>query len=191
MRNQLHALTQLPVIVPAVRTRMEQLIATFTQHIETIDTELEIALAQDEAWAASAKRLQTVIGFGPLVAAWLLVSTLNFTLCSSARALTAYAGLAPHPFQSGSSVHGRPSIGHSGNARLRTIVYMATLSATQHNPMIKAFYDRLRAAGKPMKVARCAAARKLLHVAYAVVTHQEDFDPHYQPCKRERTTASD
>jgi transposase len=63
---------------------------------------------------------------------------------------------------------------------------MATLSATQHNPVIKAFYDRLRAAGKPMKVARCAAARKLLHLAYAVVTHQEDFDPGYQARKQEQ-----
>src|SRR5262245_5340060 len=43
----------------------------------------------------------------------------------------------------------------------------------------KAFYTRLRAAGKPEKVARCAAARKLLHIAWAVVTKTQDFDPHY------------
>jgi hypothetical protein len=59
------------------------------------------------------------------------------------------------------------------------------LSAAQHNPMIKAFYTRLRAAGKPEKVARCAAARKLLHIAWAVVTKAQDFDPHYvQPMQR-------
>ena len=40
-------------------------------------------------------------------------------------------------------------------------------------------YERLRAAGKPAKVARCAAARKLLHLAYAVVTKRQPFDPHY------------
>lgn len=44
---------------------------------------------------------------------------------------------------------------------------------------IKAFYDRLREAGKPMKVARCAAARKLLHVAWAVVKKGQPFDPNY------------
>ncbi len=91
--------------------------------------------------------------------------------------LTAYAGLAPHPYQSGTSVHGRACIGHTGNAALRTAVYLATLSAAQYNPAIKAFYDRLRTAGKPMKVARCAAARKLLHLAFAVVKNEEDYDP--------------
>jgi hypothetical protein len=57
---------------------------------------------------------------------------------------------------------------------------MATLSASRHNPLIRAQYQRLRAAGKPVKVARCAAARKLLHVAYAVVTKGERFDPNYR-----------
>jgi hypothetical protein len=56
---------------------------------------------------------------------------------------------------------------------------MATLSAAQHNPLIKEFYTRLRAAGKPEKVARCAAARKLLHIAWAVVTKAQDFDLNY------------
>ena len=56
---------------------------------------------------------------------------------------------------------------------------MATLSAAQHNPVIKAFYTRLREAGKPEKVARCAAARKLLHIAWAVVKKDQPFDPNY------------
>jgi hypothetical protein len=57
---------------------------------------------------------------------------------------------------------------------------MATLSAAQHNPLIKVVYDRLRAKGKPPKVARCAAARKLMRIAWAVVTKEQDFDPQYQ-----------
>jgi hypothetical protein len=55
-------------------------------------------------------------------------------------------------------------------------LYLASLSATRYNPAIKEFYERLRAAGKPMKVARCAAARKLLHIAWAVVTKGQPFD---------------
>ena len=73
----------------------------------------------------------------------------------------------------------RPSIGHTGNGRLRTAFSMATLRAAQHNPMMKAFDTRLRTAGKPEKVARCAAARKLLHIAWAVVTKAQLFDPNY------------
>ncbi|MBC8121523.1 MAG: IS110 family transposase, partial [Gemmatimonadaceae bacterium] len=75
----------------------------------------------------------------------------------------------------------------TGNRRLRTAVYPATLSAARLNPLIKAFYERLRAAGKPMKVARRAAARKLTHIAWgwlgqrprAVVKKGERFDPDY------------
>jgi transposase len=179
LRNQVHALTQCPTVIPTVRTRMEQLIETLTKQMIEVETELKVVLALDPSWTASATRLQTITGIGPLTAIWLLVTTLNFTLCDTVEELTAYAGLAPHPFQSGTSVHGRASIGHTGNAALRTAVYLATLSAAQYNPVIKAFYDRLRAAGKPMKVARCAAARKLLHLAFAVVKNEEDFDPLY------------
>jgi hypothetical protein len=57
--------------------------------------------------------------------------------------------------------------------------YLATLAATRWNPQIRAFYTRLRAAGKPAKVARCAAARKLLHLAWAVVTKGRAYDPTY------------
>ncbi len=119
------------------------------------------------------------MGIGEITAAWLLVTTLKFTLCDTPEAVTGYAGLAPNERQSGTSVRGRTAIGHLGNGRLRRALYMATLSAAQYNPVIKTFYDRLRAAGKPMKVARCAAARKLLHIAWAVVTKERNFDPAY------------
>jgi transposase len=56
---------------------------------------------------------------------------------------------------------------------------MATLSAIQHNPVIKAFYQRLIAKGKPKKVAVCAAARKLLGIAWAVASKKQSFDPTY------------
>lgn len=175
-RNQVHALTQCPTVIPTVRTRMEQRIETLTKQMIEVETEPNVVLALDPLWTASATRLQTIPGIGPLTAIWLLVTTLNFTLCNTVEELTAYAGLAPHPFQSGTSVHGRARIGHTGKAALRTAVSLATLSAAQYNPVIKTFYDRLRAAGKPMKVARCAAARKLLHLAFAVVKNEEDFD---------------
>ena len=179
VRNQRHALIQHPVVVASVRERMDTLIATLTDQIAAVEAELAGALQQDAAWAAAAARLQTITGVGLLTASWLLVTTLNFTLCSTPEAASSYAGLAPHPRQSGTSVRGRTAIGHAGNARLRRALYLATLSAAQHNPVIHAFYTRLRAAGKPPKVARCAAARKLLHIAWAVVTKDQDFDPAY------------
>ena len=84
------------------------------------------------------------------------------------------------PRESGSSLRGRATIGRGGNGRLRTALYMATLSAAQHNPVISPFYRRPRDAGKPKKVARCAAARKLLPLVWAIGTKQQLFDPGHQ-----------
>lgn len=179
VRNQHHALVQQPVVIASVRDRMEALVATITVQIAAVEAELQSALQLDDAWAQAAARLQTITGVGLLTASWLLVTTLNFTLCANPQAATSYAGLAPHPRTSGTSVRGRTAVGHDGNARLRRALYLATLSAAQHNPVIHRFYTRLREAGKPPKVARCAAARKLLHIAWAVATKGQDFDPNY------------
>jgi len=179
VRNQLHALVQLPVVIPAVRTRMDGLIATFDAQIAVISRSITAVLPQDAAWAASADLLLSIAGVGLLSAAWLLVGTLTCTIGAGPEALAAYTGLDPHPKESGTSVRGRERIGRGGHKRLRTALYRATLAAARHNPLIKAFYDRLRAAGKPPKVARCAAARKLLHLAWAVVRKGRAFDPAY------------
>ena len=179
-KNQLHALLQQPIVVASVRERLEQLIATLSEQIAAVEAELAPALEQDDAWTAAAARLQSIPGIGLLTACWLIVLTLNFTLTPSAEAAAAYAGLAPTDYRSGSSVYKRASIGQSGNRRLRTALYLATLSGTQHNPVLKAMYERLRAAGKPLKVARCAVARKLVCIAWAVVTKEQPFDPAYR-----------
>jgi transposase len=177
VRNQLHALLQQPVVIASVRTRMETLITTLTQQIDEIDGEIVTALQHDTAWAEAARRLQTIPGIGLLTAVCLLVLTVNFTLCQTPAQAVSYAGLAPREWRSGSSVRGRARIGHTGNSRLRRTLYLASLSAARYNPLIKPFYERLRAAGKPTKVAHCAAARKLLHLAWAVATKERDFDP--------------
>ena len=166
------------MVIAAVRTRMEQLIATLTEQIAEVETEIAPALQQEADWAAAAARLADDQRGRAADAAWLVVTTVNFRVCPSADAAVGYAGLAPMPYDSGQcprAATDRPS----GNRRLRTALYMATLSAAQHNPIIKAFYARLLAAGKLKKVARCAAARKLLRIAWAVAVKGQVFDPQY------------
>ena len=182
-RNQRHALQQWPVTVVSVLTQLDGVIADLDQRLASLEDEIAAVLA-DGAWAASAALLHTIPGLGLVTIAWLLVSTLNFSLCATPEQAAAYAGLVPLQRESGTSVRGRAQLGHGGNGRLRTALYLATLSATRYNPPIKAFYERLRATGKPMKVARCAAARKLVHLAWAVVTKGQPFEAR-QPCHAE------
>lgn len=176
--NHRHAVTQSPVIIAGVVAQLDSVIATLEAHVATLDAAIAQVLAQG-AWAESAHLLQTIPGVGGITAAWLLVETVNFTISTNPTALAAYAGLAPMPYESGTSVRGRSKLGHSGNRRLRYALYIATMSGVRFNPVLKRLYDRLRAAGKPTRVARCAAARKLLHLAWAVVTKRCAFDPHY------------
>jgi transposase len=180
LRNQLHALRHRTLVVAAVEARKQALLASIQAQIDAIEGEIEDLLGQHHAWTTSAHLLQGIPGVGTITAAWLLVATHNFTDCQSPKQLAAYVGVVPYKHESGTSVHRREQIGHAGHARLRHTLYMATLSATRHNPAIKTFYDRLRAKGKPMKVARCAAARKLIHIAWAIVTKQTPYNPNYQ-----------
>lgn len=178
-RNHRHALLHWPVVVPMVVEQLDLAITTLDSQIATLTADVNAILGAS-AWAASATLLRSITGVGQITTAWLLVGTLNFTISPSVTALTAYVGLAPMPRESGKSVRGRPRLGHTGNARLRTALFLAALSASRYNPVIKAYYERLRAAGKPSKVARCAAARKLLHIVWAVITKRQPFDPAFR-----------
>lgn len=177
-RNQRHALEQWPVQIAGAFEQLDAIIAELEKRIASLEDEVAKVL-RDGAWAESAALLSSITGIGLVTTGWLLVATLNFTASRSGEAAAAYAGLVPLARQSGTSVRHRSLIGQAGHARLRTALYLATLSAARHNPLIRAQYQRLRAAGKPPKVARCAAARKLLHLAYAVVSKRVAFDPHY------------
>jgi transposase len=178
-RNRLDALRHRPTVIASVQARSQRWIAWCEAEIATLDTELATLLDQAGEWQAAAERLRSVPGIGPITAAWLLVETLAFTTCVTPQQVAAFAGLAPHPYESGTSIRRHRRVGQGGNAALRRALYMASVSAGRHNPHIRAFYERLRAAGKPVKVARCAAARKLLHLCWAVVTRDVNYDPCY------------
>lgn len=178
-KNRLHALNRRGTVVAAVRERAEKLLDTLKAQIAEIEAEIRQALRQDDEWAEAAKYLLSIVGVGEITAAWILVATVNFSTCTTAKEASAFAGLVPNPFTSGSSVYKRSCIGHAGHARLRSALYMAALSAARYNPVLKDFYERLRASGKKQKIALCAVARKLLCIAFTLVTKKRFFDPQF------------
>lgn len=176
-RNRLHALRQRPLAVPQVVAHLQAHIDFLRAQIAQLDAQLQQLIADDPAWHSAATLLRSIKGFGPVVTSWLLTATHRFTACQSPEQVASYAGLVPRLFESGSSVRARPALGFAPHDRLRQALYMASLSAVQHNPVIRAFYQHLLAQGKPKKVALCACARKLIHIAWAVVMKQQPFDP--------------
>jgi transposase len=189
-KNQLHALSVAQPVTEVIAS-LENLIATLGESIKQVEHELKELCQQDAQWATSINLLQTIPGIGRLTACWLVVVTLNFTTCSSAEALTLYAGLAPIERSSGTSVRGRPRIGHGGHKVLRAMLYMAAASAMRFNPVIKDYCTRLREnKGRAYKEARCAAARKLIHLGFAVVKSGKAFDPAYRSLAQSPTAAA-
>lgn len=179
-RNRLHALRHNPNANPTIIRRFQRHIRYLDREIDTLTTEIVTLLHSDHDWQDATRRLLTITGIGIITTAWLLVATHNFARCNTPEEAASFAGLAPHAQDSGSSKRGKRSVGGGGHAALRKTLYMAAGVAARHNPPIQRFYDRLVQQGKLKKVARCAAARKLIHIAWAVVVKERDFDPNYQ-----------
>ncbi len=119
--------------------------------------------------------LTTIERVGPQSAARVIAAVGDPARFRSAAAFAAYVGVVPRLKQSGKRTGMRAGIGPLGNARLRMALWMPVLGAVRRNPWLRAFYERLRAAGKPPKLALVAAMRKLLHAVYSVAKNRTPF----------------
>ena len=122
------------------------------------------------------KLLITIDGIGPQSAARIIAAVGDPARFRSAGALAAYLGVVPGLKQSGKSTSARTRIAPMGNARLRMALWMPVLTAVRRNAWLRAFYQRLRAAGKPPKLALVAAMRKLMHAVYSVAKNRRPFE---------------
>jgi transposase len=120
--------------------------------------------------------LTTIDGIGPQPAACIMGEVGDPARFASLSALASYVGVIPRLHESGKRKKTRtaPPL-PLGNARLRRALWMPTLSAVRVNPWVRAYYQRLRAVGKPAKVALVAAMRKLLAAVYSVARHRRPF----------------
>jgi transposase len=149
-------------------------IAWLQSELAEVDADLHDHLSQSEAWQAKADLLQSTPGVGPITTYTLLAELPELGQLNR-KQIAALVGVAPLNNDSGQQ-RGRRTI-WGGRATVRTTLYMATLTAVQHNPSIKAFYNRLLQAGKPKKVALTAAARKLLTILNVMVKNNSFWNP--------------
>lgn len=141
------------------------------RRIAEIECEIESLLDGHEI----GRLLTTIDGIGPQTAARIIAEVGNPARFHSASAFAAYVGVVPGLRHSGKRTPARAGTSRIGNAQLRKALWMPTLSAVRHNPWLGAFYERLRAAGKPPKLALIAAMRKLLHAVYTTAKHLRPF----------------
>lgn len=145
--------------LPVLQRQAKNLIRRLEQDIQQIEAQLQALRTQAPALDQRAQKLETIKGVGALTALGMLAELPELGTLNRGQA-AALAGLAPHPRDSG-QWHGRRTIG-GGRPQVRRALYMAALVAARCNQQLKAFYQRLRLAGKPAKVALTAVMRKLV-----------------------------
>jgi transposase len=144
------------------------------KRIRSLDGNIQRTLKKHEVGTL----LTTIAGIGPTTAARLVAELGDIAGFGSAGALAAYVGLVPALKHSGKRRPMRAGLTNIGHARLRTKLWMPTLTAVRKNPWLRVFYERLIAAGKLPRVALIAAMRKLLGAVLSVAKNRRPFVPH-------------
>ncbi len=160
---------RLDTALRAVRPHIQRHIAWLEQDLGDLDRQLREAIQASPLWREQEDLLRSVPGIGPATALTLLAEVPELGQLDR-KAIAALVGVAPLNCESG-TLRGRRVV-WGGRARVRAVLYMAALVATRHNPVIRAFYQRLCAAGKPKKVALTACMHKLLLIANAILRHR-------------------
>ncbi len=171
------ALSQDPATPQALLAELEAEIAKLKgKEREHLVAAQEI-VEEDEQAAQRLSALLSMPGVGPITGLTLLALFRKYPNANRSQ-IVALAGFDPIQFLSGTSVHGKSRISKRGNREMRKRLFEATLSAARYNPSIRSIYRRLKDQGKPDKVARIAAARKLLLIAHAIYKSGESYrDP--------------
>jgi len=144
------------------------------RQLHDVDQDLDSMICNSPLWAAKSDLLQSVPGVGPNLSRTLIAELPELGRLSH-RQIAALVGVAPLSRDSG-KMRGKRMI-WGGRAPVRTALYLSVWSAAKWNPVIRLFHDRLRAKGKPPKVAQVARMRKLLMILNAMVRDSRPWDP--------------
>jgi transposase len=164
-----------PGVLKEIRHSLGKSIRFLKREITTLESAIDEHIVDHPRLKSDRDLLISIPGVSATTAHWILAELADVEQFPSAQSAAAYAGLAPQEYRSGTSVRKPTHLSKQGNAHLRRALYMPALSAMRHNPLIKAFYERLVAKGKPRMVAVGAAMRKLIMIAYGILKSRRSF----------------
>ena len=167
-KNRLQQVRRIKRVAKELQAHIEWL----EKRLRQSDKDLRQKLESSAVWRVNDELLQSVPGIGDITSQTLLASLPELGKLSN-KEIAALVGLAPYARESGSKRGVRRIRG--GRGGVRAVLYMATISATRFNPVIKTFYERLVKAGKKKKVALVACMRKLLTILNAIIKEQKPW----------------
>jgi transposase len=155
-----------------LKKSIARLLKALEKELSSVDTDIDDAVRGSPAWREKEDLLASVPGIGPVIARTLIAELPELGRLDR-KEIAALAGLAPFTRQSG-QWRGKSFIG-GGRSSVRAALFMGALVATRHNLPLKAFFERLCAAGKPKMVALIAVSRKLLTILNAILRDQKPW----------------
>ena len=175
-KNHLHALNATSETPKAVLKDAKLAITQLEKRIDRLTAEALVLIGKHPELEQILTLLTGIKGIGQTSAIALMGELLLLPPGLSHREWVKFAGLDPKAFDSGKSVHKKTRLSKAGNRHIRSALYMPALSAKQHDPHVKAYFQHLVANGKKPLQAVCAIMRKLLHAIHGMLKHNEPFD---------------
>lgn len=161
--------------MPAVRKRMEKMIAHITGQISEIEKEILRQINEDKGLKTNYQLLLSIPGIGMINAVLAIVSTGNFTRFQTARQYAKFCCVSPMSKQSGTSIHGGDHVSCSGHSEIKSVLTEGARSAIHHDRQLRAYYERKRSQGKSHGCVMNAVKFKLICRMFAVVTRQTEY----------------
>lgn len=175
-KNQLHALAASQETPKEVLRDAKLGISNLEKRIDRLSKEARALVKKHSEIERQYQLLVGVKGIAQTSAIALMGELLLLPPGLSQREWVKFAGLDPRAFDSGKSVHKKARLSKAGNSHIRSALYMPALSASQHDPHVKAYFQHLVDNGKLPLQAICAVMRKLLHAIHGMLKHDKPFD---------------
>jgi transposase len=175
-KNHLHALISTQETPKAVLRDAKLAVTQLQKRIDRLTAQARALIGQYPELERVLGLLTGIKGIAETSAIALMGELLLLPPNLTHREWVKFAGLDPKAFDSGKSVHKKARISKAGNRHIRAALYMPALSAKQHDPQVRAYFQHLVANGKKPLQAVCAVMRKLLHAIHGMLKHDKPFD---------------
>ena len=144
-------------------------------NLKKIECRLSAIIKEHAAIEKNFKLITSIPGIGKQTALYLMIVTKNFTAFKEARQVACYAGVAPFPYQSGSSINGRTKVNNLADKKLKSLLNMCALSANKYDVELKEYFERKVNEGKNKMLVLNNIRNKLLARVFAVINRQEPY----------------
>jgi transposase len=170
-----HKITHQCIDIGLILDDIQQDLDLQKEKIQKVEKQIVELIATDSKMKSNYEKACGVKGIGPIIAAYMILYTNNFTAFDNPRKFNCYAGLAPFERSSGTSIKGKTKTSRLRNKVIKALLFNGANSASNHDYELKAYYKRKRMEGKPHQLIMNNIACKLVYRVFAVVSREEPY----------------